>query len=247
MPVTINLQKPVAVDNGVLLVAFPSVGLVSTIAANYLIHQLQLELVGALVSRQFPLASIVREGAPVDPVRIYSGKGLVIVVSEFRPPPHAVGNIAEALAQWEVAQRCRLVVSSEGIPPPEETTTPEECQIFGVGSTMKARELLGAAKVPLLHSGMVTGLSAHLLNEGARNSTDIVCLIAEAHRKYPDARAGARLVEAIDRMLPEIALDTKPLYEEAARIDQELQRTQKARTVVEKGLAGDTLPPGMYG
>ena len=52
---------------------FPSVGLVSTIAANYLIDMLKLKQVGIVDARHFPTLSVVHNGEPLNPVRIYAG------------------------------------------------------------------------------------------------------------------------------------------------------------------------------
>ena len=69
---------------------FPSIGLVSTIVANYLIDALNLRQVGALDSAEFPTLSVVHTGEPLSPVRIYAGKleseeKLAVFVSEFKP------------------------------------------------------------------------------------------------------------------------------------------------------------------
>src|SRR3989442_6797577 len=52
---------------------FPSVGLVSSIVANYLINALNLVQIGIMDSVQFPTVSLVRDGEPMNPVRIYGG------------------------------------------------------------------------------------------------------------------------------------------------------------------------------
>ena len=58
----------------VVIDGFPSVGLVSTITANYLISALDLEQIGILDSIHFPTVSVVRNSEPLNPVRIYAGE-----------------------------------------------------------------------------------------------------------------------------------------------------------------------------
>jgi uncharacterized protein len=68
---------------------FPSVGLVSSIVANYLINALGLQQIGIMDSVYFPTVSLVRNGEPMNPVRIYAGPKqegvdqLVVFISEF--------------------------------------------------------------------------------------------------------------------------------------------------------------------
>src|SRR2546421_10000268 len=75
---------------------FPSVGLVSSIVANYLINALNLVQIGIMDSVQFPTVSLVRDGEPMNPVRIYGGpqqegRGPIVgFISQFPPPPDPI-------------------------------------------------------------------------------------------------------------------------------------------------------------
>ena len=59
--------------NATVIAGFHSIGLVSTIVANYLIDALGLKQTGALDSPHFPTLSVVHTGEPLSPVRIYAG------------------------------------------------------------------------------------------------------------------------------------------------------------------------------
>jgi predicted ATP-grasp superfamily ATP-dependent carboligase len=39
-----------------------------------------------------------------------------------------------------------------------------------------------------------------------------------------DAMAAAKIIEAIDKLLPEIKIDVKPLYEQAKQIEEQLRK-----------------------
>ncbi|MEK6977105.1 MAG: PAC2 family protein, partial [Candidatus Hydrothermarchaeota archaeon] len=67
-------QKKVDLSNALVVVGFPTVGLVSTIAANYVVTSLGLERIGAVYSNSFPPATVVHEATPMPPVRIYASK-----------------------------------------------------------------------------------------------------------------------------------------------------------------------------
>src|SRR5216110_3570459 len=75
---------------------FPSVGLVSSIVANYLINALNLVQIGIMDSVYFPTVAMVRDGQPMNPVRIYAGPKMddrdqiVVFISEFQPPPNLI-------------------------------------------------------------------------------------------------------------------------------------------------------------
>jgi len=58
-------------QDATVIAGFPSIGLVSTIAANYLIDALNLKQIGCVRSPYFPALSVVHTGEPLSPVRIY--------------------------------------------------------------------------------------------------------------------------------------------------------------------------------
>src|SRR5512133_1850850 len=77
-----------------VLDGFPSIGLVGSIVANYLVTQLKLRQIAVVDSDNFPTISTIKNGTPNSPVRVYAGSvngngdRLVVFVSEFQPPPH---------------------------------------------------------------------------------------------------------------------------------------------------------------
>lgn len=247
--IQIFIKNKVDIRGAAVVEGFPSVGLVSTLAANYLIEQLKLPKIGCMISNQLPVTSIIRDGEPNHPVRIYGDKRLVVFISEFRPPATLVQPIVDNILEWTRENGCELIISAEGLPMQETEQHPEELQVFGVASTRKGRELLAEHRINPLNEGIITGISGVLLNEGVRTDRDVVCVIADAHESYPDARAAAKIVETIDEMLPQIKLDTGPLYREAEKIETEIKA---ALTKVQGALAGHQnpleveAPAGMY-
>ena len=256
--------------NAVVIDGFPSVGLVSTITANYLITTLKMEQIGILDSIHFPTVSVVRNAEPLNPVRIYAGRLkkelpveddpkhsnlLVVFISEFQPPPNLIKMIASTMLDWMQDQGCRLLISPEGLVIDREDGSEgeeeeimlepsEDVEAYGIGSTQRARELLKEHTIPLFQEGVISGVAGVLLNEGKRRDFDVISILAEARPNYPDARAAAKVIESIDRILLKVDIDVKPLYKEAEGIEARIKAMQKqAKTPVKKS----TPKPEMYG
>ena len=70
--------EDIDLSNATVIVGFPSIGMVSTIVANYLIDALDLKQIGALNSAEFPTLSVVHTGEPLSPVRTYAGYYCII-------------------------------------------------------------------------------------------------------------------------------------------------------------------------
>jgi len=231
---------------------FPSVGLVSSIVANYLINALGLQQIGIMDSVYFPTVSLVRNGEPMNPVRIYAGPKqegadqLVVFISEFQPPPNLVKGIASTVLDWALDQKCDLLVCPEGlIVDSEGASEPREIEVYGIGSTESSMDLLRKNKVTIFEEGVITGVAGVLLNEGRKKDFDVVTLLSEAHPEYPDARAAARVIETIDKLLLHTRLDAKPLYEEAERIEMQLKSIHEQTEAAKKPT--QPVRPSMYG
>ena len=53
---------------------FPGVGLVGNIVANFLVNNLKLDQIGVIDSDTFPSISVVKDGIPNHPMRLYAGE-----------------------------------------------------------------------------------------------------------------------------------------------------------------------------
>lgn len=232
---------------------FPSVGLVSSIAANYLIKVLDLEHIGIMDSVHFPTVSLIRDSKPLSPVRIYAGrKGeggdqIVAFISEFQAPPNLIRPIAYTLVDWAIEQRCKMIVSPEGLVVDPELRDSAEISdvVFGIASTQRGRELLKQHGIQSFEEGVISGVAGVLLNEGRKRDFDVLTLLAEAHPDFPDARAAALVLEAIDRIILGIEFDAKPLFEEATRIEEHIREIQKQAVVKKEDRQAPR--PSMYG
>ena len=232
---------------------FPSVGLVSSIVANYLINALGLSQIGIMDSPYFPTVSLVRDGKPMNPVRIYAGAKpttgpsdqLVVFISEFQPPPNLIKGIASTVLDWAQDQRCTQLVCPEGLIVDREAEEHQGAEVFGIGSTDRSNEVLRKNGVAIFEEGVITGVAGVLLNEGRKRDFDVVTLLSEAHPDYPDARAAARVIETIDKLLLHTELDARPLYEEAERIENQLKTIHQQTDAVKKPVTPQR--PSMYG
>lgn len=247
--IEIHLLREVDLRGSTLIDGFPSVGLVSSIVANYLVGVLKLEQVGIIDSPRFPSVALVRDGTPLNPVRIYAGHAgeakVVVFISEFQPPTDLIKAIAEEVIGWAAEKGCSLLVCPEGLIVDREIGPGEEVRVYGVGSTPNAHRRLQNRAIPIFEEGVITGVAGVLLNEGRKRGFEVISLLSEAHPDYPDARSAARVIETMDRLLLGMGLDTGPLYQEAERIEKELKSIRRRTEVFEKAEGSGRSP--MYG
>jgi len=242
--VEVRTFREVNLRGGTVVEAFPTVGMVSSIAATYMISVLKMDQVCALDSDEFPALSMVYARKPKFPARVYSydAKKLATFLCEVPLPQRIHRQVARKLLGWATAHQCKRIISLEGLPLADEDAH-DEPQVYGVGSTDEARADLDKAKIEQLESGMISGVSGVLLNEGRWAKFDIIALLAEAHPNFPDALSAAKLVKAVDDLLPDVEIDLKPLLTQAKELQEQMESLrEQAKPVLQP-----TAPAiGMY-
>ncbi len=220
-----------SLKGAMMVVGFPTHGLVGSVAASYLVHSLDMSLVAYMVSEEFPPTVIMEEGIVNAPVRFYASKlvcgvdrscdQIVVIMSDIQPPVSILNSLGRALLDWAESKGIQLVVAVEGQPMENET--------FGDARVVA---MANRAAAPLLEkyrfaaaNGVMTGLAGGLLLSAIGRTTPVLCLIAQAHKDYPDARAAAKVIETINPLVPLLVLDTKPLREKAREIESEVRKT----------------------
>jgi len=249
--VDICIFEEMDLNNATVIAGFPSIGLVSTIAANYLIDALNLRQIGCLASPHFPALSVVHTGEPLSPVRIYAGekagKGKIVVfVSEFKPKPQLINAISDTIMKWVKEKKCKTLISPEGmvVERSEESDDETDIEAYAIASTTESRNMLVAKNIPQFKNGIIAGVSGVLLNLGKQSKFDVISILAEAHPNYPDARAAAAAINVIANIMG-VTINVTPLYEESERIEQKLQKFHKqAKPMVS---ASQAPQPNMYG
>jgi len=252
--ITIVEYEEMDLSNSMLVVAFPTVGLISSIAGHFIIDSLKLDEIGTIVSRHFMPATVIHKSNPSPPVRIYAGnkicgpdgscEQLAVIISEFMPPLNIIKPLADKIFEWSEEKGCKTVVALEGTHAIGDKKE-KNLQVHGVGSTIEMKEVLKKYKIKETQEGMITGVTGVLLYEGVFMNRDVICLLAEAHTSYPDSRAAGNLLEKLDIMLPGIKIDPKPLYKEAENIEKNIRKFMEQSKPTAPSLP--PVPSQMYG
>ncbi len=253
--------KKTDLRNAVVIDGFPSVGLVSSIVANYLIALLKMEYVAVMDSDLFPTVSLIRDSEPLGPARVYArprlkeGEQQIVVFStEIQPSAQLLRPLGTAIIDFAITQRCRLVISAGGLivergedeEPGEAGDMEAEVAVYGIGSTEAAQELLKETDAEPFLEGVISGTAGVLLNEGKRRQVDVITLLAEARPDVADARAAALILAAIDQMVLHMNLNVEPLCKEAERLEAQLKVLHKDAARQSKGQSPNGKVEGYY-
>ena len=251
---------PAFSPGGIVLSSFPSAGLAATVAGHYIVKTLKLPRIGVFEGPDSQPIAVVQNGQVHPPIRVYGRPDLAVVLSELPVPPDLAFAAAKAILDGADRRKARLVIGLEGV-------MPHPLESPGLNGDSSARsdetvwvafsqengplaEELKKAQARRLEDGIIGGLSGALLVEGITRPTPVAVLLVSAltaPEGFPDHRAGAALIETLDRLLPELKIDTAPLRTQAEVIEKALRAAMKSRTRVGGDLISDPAPPTIYG
>lgn len=224
--------RHVDLEGGYLIDGFPSVGYGSAIAGESLIHTSSFEPVGIIDSEAFPPISVVKNGVPGHPSRVFANAGLkVAVFLSYLTLDQAFHKAAaDAMIRWGSGRGIGTIISSVAV------SSPGDGGIVGIGSTESARGKIREAGLGVLEHGTVPGIPGALLNCGAADGIDVIVVLLHARGGGPDFESSAQLCMAMSKLVPGAACDISLLQKEA----------EKAQGVIKEAEDGSKHLGSMY-
>ena len=236
----------------VVISAFPSAGLATIVAGHYIVRVLGLPRIARFESPDLPPVAVVQGGTVNPTIRVYGRRDLALVLSEFPPTPNQANAIARTILNNAERRQARAIICLEGVVPhPEEEISDEEPeaaapteQVWVAYSRKDPAFAQGfeTAKARTLEEGVIGGVSGALLVQGLGRPLPVAVLLVSARvaEGLPDHRAGAALIETLDRLLPELRIDTGPLRAQAEQIEKALRAVMKSGATAPGGPGADT-------
>ncbi len=222
--IRIRELRKLELEGGYLIDGFPSVGFSSAIATESMIHTSQFELAGVIDSESFPPISVVKDGKPNFPTRIFVNENLKVgVFLSYLTLDQSLHRVtAKTMLSWAKKHKIKLIVSSVAIKSPNGNE-----EMIGIGSTESARNKVKEAGLKVLEHGTVPGIPGMLLNEGSMSGQDVIVIIFHTDGQGPDFKSSAQLCMAMSKLIPGATCDIPSLQKEAEKAEIIIKETQK--------------------
>jgi len=230
-------SKPLPTNGAAVLMGFPGSGLVGTIALQYMVDQMEFELIGSMTSKFFPPLAMMNRGLINDPVRVYAKNdgniNIAAIVADIPIAPMICYEISNGILEWVAQYQPKEVLTIAGI-----VTNEPEKRVFGVATTPEALARIDQHTM-VLPIGSISGIASSILTECKVRNIPALGLLGETVNA-PDPRASAATIEVLNKMY-NLALDVQPLIEQAVEIEQSMGKLaeevqQSADTTPKKDL-----------
>jgi uncharacterized protein len=215
---SMNLEK------GFLIDGFPSAGFSSAIASESMVKTSQFKLAGIVDSDSFPPISVIKDGKPNYPSRIFINEEskIAIFLSYLTLDQTLHKMTAKVMLEWAQEHKIGLIISSIAIKLSEGNE-----EMIGIGSTESARNKIKEAGLRVLEHGTVPGIPGTLLNEGNLIGQDVIVLIFQSDGKGPDFKSSAQLCAAISKLIPGVSCNISSLQQEAEKAEVMIKETEE--------------------
>ena len=222
---------------GTVLVAFPGLGLASTLATAYLAEALGLRPVGRLDCSNVPALAIVEGGTVIHPIRVLYGvagrpkakaRPLVVFLSEVALEDDALRPVAATILAWCKANGIQSLISMESAAYDAEDAAASPVQLWGVSNNPTTNKRLAAHKLAMAKEGVISGLTGALLDQGLDSDLEVIALVTVGGGLEPDVRAASRLVEFLAKYLS-LPVPLTRLRRETERFEKHLKDIERRR------------------
>ncbi len=212
-------SKPLPL-NGAVLMGFPGSGLVGTIALQYMVDQMEFELIGSMTSKYFPPLAMMNRGIINDPVRLYNKKSeeynITAIVADIPIAPVICYEISNGILDWLTPYKPKEILTIAGI-----VTNEPEKRVFGVATSPAALARIQDSTI-VLPIGSISGIASSILTECKVRGFNGYGLLGETVNA-PDPRASAATIEVLNKLY-NLNLDVQPLIEQAVEIEQSMSK-----------------------
>ncbi|MDD1717768.1 MAG: proteasome assembly chaperone family protein [Methanoregulaceae archaeon] len=231
------LSQPLRSKGTSVLMGFPGSGLVGSIALQYMVDQLEFELIGSVTSKYFPPLAMMNKGVINVPVRLYEKDKLAVIVADIPIHPMICYEVSNGLMDWLAPFGIREVVTIAGI-----ITNESEKRVFGVATTDAALPRIQENTV-VLPVGSISGIASSIMTECKLRDIPAYGLLGETINA-PDPRASAAAIQVLNKMF-DLSLDIAPLLEQAEEIESTMHKLAEQVQSAEATPRKENLP--MYG
>ncbi len=214
--IKIKELKTLNLEDGYLIDGFPSVGFSSAIASESMIHTSKFELVGIIDSDIFTPISVIKDGKPNYPSRIFVNEDLKvgIFLSYLTLDQSLHRTVAKTMLKWAKKHKMGLIVSSVAVKSQKGNE-----EVMGIGNTDSARAKIKEAGLKVLEHGTIPGIPAILLNEGSMTDQDVIVIIFHTDGKGPDFKSSAQICVAMSQLIPGASCNIPSLQQEAEKAE----------------------------
>lgn len=213
------------IDKGATIIeGFPGIGLIGTIATEFLIEHLNAKFIGNFEYDEFPATAAVHKGKLVHPMGIYYNKKYnLVILHTILASNNLEWKIAKAILNLSNTIKASQIICLEGVASAQVLKTTN--MYYFTTDKNHAKKMDELKIIPLVES-IIVGVTSALLLKNEKNT--ITCIFAQTSSAMPDSKSAAKVIEVLDKFVG-LDVDYKPLLKQAQLFETKLKSLLNAQ------------------
>ncbi|MEK6980582.1 MAG: PAC2 family protein [Thermoproteota archaeon] len=209
-----KISKITSQEN-ILLVGFPSNGLVGTFTISYLIHNLDMKQIGEIDHLDIPPTLFIEDGEILSPIRVYKKNNIFVIISDLPLDPNLAHSFAESILEYCKKNDIQKIIIVSGI----ETINKDlkAPKIYGLVTHQSLEEILYTNQISKFLTGSIFGTDAAIITIFRKSKIPTLILYAECHPFFPDPEASIIAIITLAKVL-NIKVDTTDIQKKMERL-----------------------------
>ena len=209
-----NISKITSQEN-ILLVGFPSNGLVGTFTISYLIHNLDMKQIGEIDHPDLPPTLFVEDGEILPPIRIYKKNNLSVIMSDLPFDPYLAYDFAESILEYCQKNDIQKIIIVSGM----ETINkdPNAPKIYGLVTHQSLEGILYTNQISKFLTGSIFGTDEAMITVFRKSKIPALILYTECHPFFPDPEASIIAITTLAKVL-NIKVNTTDIQKKMERL-----------------------------
>lgn len=204
-----------------LVVAFPSVGLVGAFAVSYLVNQLQMKDIGELEFTKISQTYIIKNGEIYGPTRIYKRDNTFAILAGIPLTAVSAYDLIKKSMEFAKNNDIKKIIIPRGL---EISGNYENEPIsYGLAVNKNSEYLLGEYNLPSIPGATILGTDAGVIS--ALKNSEVLCIIlyTTCRMMLPDDDAIIRSVKTLASII-KVKVDTEKFEERLEKISKENEK-----------------------
>lgn len=221
-----------------LIVGIPGPGLIGTLSTSYLVHALDMEIVGEIENEEMTPVVFVDNGEIFGPIRIYKKESLYAILSDIPIDYDMAPGFSQSLINFAQKNGIEMIILLSGIHVSEKNA--EDIKTYGLSTNAKLETIMYENEIPKFLSGIIAGPDATILTHLKNSSIPSLILFTQCNFFFPDPESAMHAIKTVADIIKQevdlaefkkqmnfLRLQGRQLMEETLNVLQQEKEPQK--------------------
>ena len=228
-----------------LIVAFPSAGLVGAFATSYLTDQLQMKDIGELEFAKVSPSYVIKNGEIYGPVRIFNKDNIYAILSHIPLSPISTYDLITKSIEFAKNNNIKKIIIPRGLEMDENDKN--DPISYGLAANKNSKSLLDEYNLPIIPGATVLGADASVISALKNSEISSIVLYTTCRMMLPDDDAIIKSIKTLAGII-KVKVETEKFEERLEKISKENEKViEETKSYFRNtpGTSASVPPPGV--